>query len=100
MTAAQKLLNDNSHTVPLDADAIGTHLQDRTHNRIRSLVVSIEPGRLLISGTTSSYYEKAKAVNAVREIVESGNLIEMELMINIKVAATEDTGSGYYDSLN
>ena len=81
----------------IDAEGICTHIRSRTHNRIKNLTVNLEARRLLISGTASSYYDKAKVVNAAQEMVATGNLSEIDLVVSIRVNPDGEVGSGYYE---
>lgn len=81
----------------IDADSICTHIRARTHNQIKNLAVNVEASRLLISGTATSYYDKAKVVNAAREIVGSGNLSEIDLVVSVTVIPGGEVMSGFYE---
>lgn len=81
----------------IDAEEICTHIRSRTHNRIKNLKVNVESHRLLISGTASSYYDKAKVVNAAQEMIDTGNLKDIDLVVTVTVNPDGEVGSGYYE---
>jgi hypothetical protein len=56
-------------------------VQSRTSGRIRGLRVQIADGRLIITGRTSTYYNKQLATHAALDVASAGCAVQNEVEV-------------------
>ncbi len=62
---------------------IERQIAQRTWGRVRQLRVDVGPDRIVIHGYTTSYYVKQLALEGVRDVLRSGNVIPVELDVEV-----------------